>query len=55
MAKDLEPSGKQWVSMGVYGAGGVTNYDDYFWGQGPVGPDIPKSSITGRWWLMGTV
>jgi hypothetical protein len=55
MARDLEPSGKQYVSMGVFGAGGVTNYDDYFWGQGPVGPDIPKSQITGYWWLVGTV
>jgi Family of unknown function (DUF6345) len=55
MALDLEPSGRQYVSMGVFGQGGVTDYDDYFWGLGPVGPDIPKSQITGYWWLVGTV
>lgn len=55
MALDLEPSGRQYVTMGVYGAGGITNYDDFFWGKGPVGPDIPKSQITGYWWLMGQV
>jgi hypothetical protein len=51
MAIELEPSGRIYVSMGVYGPGGVTNYDDYFWGQGPVGPDIPKSQVNGYWWL----
>lgn len=55
MAYDLEPSGRQFVTMGAAAAGWVTNYDDYFWGQGPVGPDIPKSQIIGYWWLMGEV
>ena len=55
MALDLEPSGKQYVTMGVYGSGGITDFDDYFWGKGPVGPDIPKSQQTGYWWLMGQV
>ena len=27
----------------------------YFWGQGPVVFDIPKSQIIGYWWLMGEV
>ena len=26
--------------MGNIGSGGVTNIGDYFWGQGPTGPDI---------------
>lgn len=55
MALDLEPSGRQYVTMGAAGPGWVTNYDDYFWGEGPVGPDIPKSQIVGYWWLMGEV
>ena len=55
MALSLEPPGRQYVTMGVFGAGGVTDYDDFFWGKGPVGPDIPKSQITGYWWLVGTV
>lgn len=55
MAYDLEPAGKQYVTMGAAAAGWVTNYDDYFWGQGPVGFDIPKSQIIGYWWLMGEV
>lgn len=55
MAHDLEPSGRQYVTMGAASAGWVTNYDDYFWGQGPVGPDIPKSQIIGYWWLAGEV
>jgi len=55
MAKDLEPAGKQYVSMGPVGPGMITNYDDYFWGQGPVGPDIPRSQITMYWWLGATV
>ncbi len=41
--------------MGVYGPGGVNNYNDYFWGQGPVGPDIPRTSIQGYWRVVVTV
>jgi len=55
MAYDLEPAGKQYVTMGAAAAGWVTNYDDYFWGEGSVGFDIPKSQIIGYWWLMGEV
>jgi hypothetical protein len=55
MARELEPAGKQYVTMGSAGPGWVTNYNDYFWGQGPVGPDIPRSQIIGYWWLVGTV
>lgn len=55
MAQDLEPAGRQYVTMGAAGPGWITNYDDYFWGQGPVGPDIPRTQIVGYWWLMGEV
>jgi hypothetical protein len=40
MANDLEPSGTRWRSMSPVTTGGVTNLGDYFWGQGPTGPDI---------------
>ncbi len=55
MAIELEPAGRQYVTMGAAAAGWVTNYNDYFWGQGPVGFDIPKSQIVGYWWVMGEV
>ena len=43
MAIDKEPGGTVYRSMGNIGAGGVTNINDYFWGQGSVGPDIAKA------------
>ena len=55
MAVELEPSGRQYVTMGAAGPGWITNYNDYFWGEGSVGPDIPKSQIIGYWWTVGTV
>ena len=51
MAFDKEPGGTVFRSMGNIGAGGVTNINDYFWGQGPSGPDISKASRTGMWSL----
>ena len=54
MAIDKEPSGRVYRSMGNIGAGGVTNINDYFWGQGATGPDIAKSSRTGMWAISGT-
>ena len=41
MAIDKEPSGVVYRSMGNIAPGGVTNIGDFFWGQGPTGPDIP--------------
>jgi hypothetical protein len=41
--------------MGNIGSGGVTNIGDFFWGQGPTGPDIPRGSRTGMWSITGTV
>jgi hypothetical protein len=39
--------------MGVFGPGGVTNFNDYFWGKGPTGPDILPGQITGYWKISG--
>jgi Family of unknown function (DUF6345) len=55
MAIDKEPSGVKYRSMGNIGSGGVTNIGDYFWGQGPTGPDIAKASRVGMWAISGVV
>jgi Family of unknown function (DUF6345) len=56
MANDLEPSGASIVSLGPIRTGDfVWNFDDSFWGQGTVGPDIPASQTIGLWWLKSTV
>lgn len=54
MATDLEPSGRVWRSVSPARSGWVTNLDDKFWGQGAVGPDIPKSQVIGYASLSGT-
>ncbi|HKT04776.1 MAG TPA: DUF6345 domain-containing protein [Rugosimonospora sp.] len=55
MAVDTEPSGVVYRSMGLIRPDGVTNIGDYFWGQGPTGPDIPASPSNGMWSISGTV
>ena len=56
MAYDLEPSDVAFVHMGPIRTGDfVWNFDDRFWGQGAVGPDIPASQTIGLWWLKATV
>jgi len=50
---DDQPDSVVWASMGVIGAGGLVNLNDYFWGKGPVGPDVPASSVTGYWYVSG--
>lgn len=41
--------------MGAYGPGWtMPNYDDHFWGKGPVGPDLIGSSRIGFWRISGT-
>lgn len=47
MASDLEPAGVRWRTMSPVSKSGVSNLGDYYWGQGPVGPDIPKSNQAG--------
>ena len=39
--------------MGVWGRDGVNNYNDHFWGQGLVGPDIPATKVEGFWRVTG--
>jgi hypothetical protein len=55
MAIDKEPSGVVYRSMGNIGSGGVTNIGDFFWGQGPTGPDISVAGRVGQWSITGTV
>ena len=55
MAIDKEPAGDTYRSMGNIGSGWVTNIGDYFWGQGPTGPDIRLSGRIGMWAISGTV
>jgi hypothetical protein len=45
----VQPSSVVASVMGVIGPGGCVNYNDYFWGKGPVGPDIRGSFIYGFW------
>ncbi|HET9518137.1 MAG TPA: DUF6345 domain-containing protein [Actinoplanes sp.] len=51
---DDQPSSVLWASMGAIGPGGSVNMNDYFWGKGSVGPDIPAAQKTGYWYLRGT-
>jgi hypothetical protein len=37
------------AAMGVIGPDGLSNYNDYFWGKGSVGPDIRGTQIHGYW------
>lgn len=50
---DDQPPQVVWATMGAFGSGGLSNYNDYFWGRGSVGPDIPAGQITGYWWVAG--
>ena len=55
MATDLEPSGRVWRSISPARSACVTNLDYKFWGQGNVGPDIPRSQLIGYVAISGTV
>ncbi|MCF2146847.1 SprB repeat-containing protein [Desmonostoc muscorum LEGE 12446] len=48
-AVDVQPSSVYYGFMGVYGSGGVSSYNDYFWGKGSVSPDLRGSNIYGFW------
>lgn len=52
-AIEAQPASVTWSIMGVYGAGGVSNYNDFFWTKGPVGPDLRGGSIHGYWKISG--
>lgn len=53
-ATEVQPSSVVYAMMGAVRGDGVTNYNDYFWGKGPVGPDIPLSQTAGYWRLSST-
>jgi hypothetical protein len=53
-ALEQQPSGTQSVVIGVYGPGGLTSYNDYFWGQGPVSPDLRGPNLWGWWRVVVT-
>jgi hypothetical protein len=55
MAIDKEPNGVVYRSMGNIAGNGATNIGDFFWGQGPTGPDIRLSGRSGMWSITGTV
>jgi hypothetical protein len=48
-AAEEQPSGRISVVMGVGSSNGATDYNDYFHGQGPVGPDIRRGQIAYYW------
>jgi len=33
---------------------GLSDYGDYYWGRGTVGPTIPRNAINGWWYIKGT-
>ncbi len=52
-AIDDQPADVVWASMGPIGPGGAVSFNDYFWGRGPVSPDVRGNAITGYWYLSG--
>ncbi len=52
-ASSIQTPVEIYAVMGVWDARGVNNYNDHFWGLGPVGPDIPGPSVEGFWRLSG--
>lgn len=56
MAIEKEPRGVVYRSMGPWRVSdGVSSINDYFWGQGPVSPDLPVGPGVGLWSVTGTV
>lgn len=54
-AIEVQPDDKViYAVMGVYGPGWtIPNYDDHFWGKGPVGPDLRGAARIGFWRVSG--
>jgi hypothetical protein len=50
---DDQPADVSYASMGPIGTAGSVTLNDYFHGKGPVGADIPKTQLTGWWYLRG--
>ncbi len=51
-ASEEQPSDVLLGLMGPLRDDWVWNWDDYFWGKGSVGPDIPASRIIGYWYYV---
>jgi hypothetical protein len=51
-ATEVQPSSVTYGIMGVYGADGLTSYNDYFWGRGPVSPDLRGTQKKGYWLIL---
>jgi len=51
-ASEEQPSDVLLGLMGPLRDDWVWNWDDYFWGKGAVGPDIPQSRIIGYWYYV---
>lgn len=47
MAAEAQPSTVTYGYMGVIGPGGMSNWNDHYWGKGAVGPDI--HDVRGYW------
>ncbi|TQM81121.1 hypothetical protein FHX81_3482 [Saccharothrix saharensis] len=50
-AIDTQPSWVRWATMGPIGTSWIANFNDHFWGAGPVGPDTLPS--VGYWKISG--
>lgn len=50
---DDQPPQVVWATMGVISTNGSVDWNDYFWGHGPVGPDVPADQVTGYWRISG--
>jgi hypothetical protein len=37
--------------MGPINVDGISDFNDYYWGKGPVGPSIPQAQIRGWWYV----
>lgn len=52
LARENRPDGTgRAAAMGPIGPAGVWDFDDFYWGQGPVGPTIRSGQIRGWWYL----
>lgn len=50
---EQQPASVEAVVMGVVGPGGViSGWNDYFWGKGPVSPDLRGGNIHGYWRIV---
>ncbi|MGH1542443.1 MAG: DUF6345 domain-containing protein [Arenicella sp.] len=50
---DDQPAQVIWATMGVVSGGSLNNFNDYYWGKGSVGPDIPANQIDSYWRISG--